>query len=178
GSPEPPPPPPGLPTGQNAPRPRQVRQPPPWDQERRHGARHRGLALDRQARGPGRPAAAERRDLGRAHRPRPGPLAGPQRPHPHGCLKEGDTPSWLYFLPTGLSDPAHPDWGGWGGRFRRAGRGLFRDAADTVGKVTDARATVWRWRPAFQADFAARMAWCVKPVRGANHPPVAVLNGD
>jgi hypothetical protein len=55
---------------------------------------------------------------------------------------------------------------------------LFRDASDTVGKVTDARATVWRWRPAFQADFAARMAWCVKPARGANHPPLAVLNGD
>jgi len=99
-------------------------------------------------------------------------------PNPHGCLKEGDTPSWLYFLPTGLSDPAHPDWGGWGGRFRPAGRGLFRDAADRVGTVTDARATVWRWRPAFQADFAARMAWCVKPARGANHPPLAVLNGD
>jgi hypothetical protein len=44
--------------------------------------------------------------------------------------------------------------------------------------VTDARATVWRWRPAFQADFAARMAWCVKPAKGANHPPVPVLNGD
>jgi Protein of unknown function (DUF1593) len=99
-------------------------------------------------------------------------------PNPHGCLKEGDTPSWLYFLPTGLSDPSHPSWGCWGGRFRPAGRGLFRDAADTVGKVTDARATVWRWRPAFQADFAARMAWCVKPARGANHPPHAVLNGD
>jgi hypothetical protein len=99
-------------------------------------------------------------------------------PNPHGCLKEGDTPSWLYFLPTGLGDPAHPDWGGWGGRFRPAGGGLFRDAADTVGKVADARATVWRWRPAFQADFAARMAWCVKPARGANHPPLAVLNGD
>jgi hypothetical protein len=99
-------------------------------------------------------------------------------PNPHGCLKEGDTPSWLYFCPTGLSDPAHPDWGCWGGRFRPAGRGLFRDAADTVGKVTDARATVWRWRPAFQADFAARMTWCVKPARGANHPPIAILNGD
>jgi hypothetical protein len=99
-------------------------------------------------------------------------------PNPHGCLKEGDTPSWLYFLPTGLSDPAHPDWGCWGGRFRRADGGLFRDAADTVGAVTDARATVWRWRPAVQADFAARMTWCVQPVRGANHPPVPVLNGD
>jgi hypothetical protein len=99
-------------------------------------------------------------------------------PNPHGCLKEGDTPSWLYFLPTGLSDPAHPEWGCWGGRFRAAGGGLFRDAADTVGKVTDARATVWRWRPAFQADFAARLTWCVKPARNANHPPHAVLNGD
>src|SRR5439155_13827122 len=54
----------------------------------------------------------------------------------------------------------------------------FRDATDTVGMVTDARATVWRWRPAFQADFAARMEWCVKPARGANHPRLAVLNGD
>jgi hypothetical protein len=99
-------------------------------------------------------------------------------PNPHGCLKEGDTPSWLYFLPTGLGDAAHPDWGGWGGRFRPSGGGLYRDAADTVGSVSDARATVWRWRPAFQADFAARMAWCVKPARGANHPPVPALNGD
>ena len=23
-------------------------------------------------------------------------------PNPHGTLKEGDTPSWLYFLPVGL----------------------------------------------------------------------------
>jgi hypothetical protein len=99
-------------------------------------------------------------------------------PNPHGCLKEGDSPSWLYFLPNGLSDPTHPEWGGWGGRFRSAGGGLFRDAADTVGRVTDVRATVWRWRPAFQADFAARMNWCVKPTRGANHPPMAVVNGD
>jgi hypothetical protein len=99
-------------------------------------------------------------------------------PSPHGCLKEGDTPSWLYFLPTGLSDPARPEWGCWGGRFRPAGGGLYRDAADTVGAVTDARATVWRWRPAFQADFAARMEWCVRPAGGANHPPLPVLNGD
>jgi hypothetical protein len=106
------------------------------------------------------------------------PTATWTAPNPYGCLKEGDTPSWLYFLPTGLGDPAHPDWGCWGGRFRHVGGGLFRDAADTVGAVTDARATVWRWRPAFQADFAARMTWCVQPARGANHPPFPVLNGD
>ena len=38
-------------------------------------------------------------------------------PNPHSALKEGDTPSWFYFRPTGLGDPQHPEWGGWGGRF-------------------------------------------------------------
>ncbi len=99
-------------------------------------------------------------------------------PNPHGVLKEGDTPSWFYFLPVGLGDPAHPEWGGWGGRFRPAGGGLYRDAADTVGDVTDARAAVWRWRPAFQAEFQARMDWCFKPFAGANHPPVAAFGKD
>src|SRR5207244_3169654 len=68
--------------------------------------------------------------------------------------------------------------GGWGGRFERAGRGLFRDARDTIGTVSDVRATVWRWRPAFQADFQTRLDWCVKPFPGANHPPRPVVNGD
>ena len=99
-------------------------------------------------------------------------------PNPHACLKEGDTPSWLYFLPIGLSDPKHPEWGGWGGRFRNETGRVYRDAPDTVGDVTDARASVWRWRPAVQADFAARMDWCVRPAGRANHPPAVVLNGD
>ena len=30
---------------------------------------------------------------------------------------EGDTPSWLALIPNGLSVPAHPEWGGWGGRY-------------------------------------------------------------
>ncbi|MDB5310182.1 MAG: hypothetical protein JWO38_4384 [Gemmataceae bacterium] len=106
------------------------------------------------------------------------PAATWTAPNPHATLKEGDTPSWFYFLPTGLGDPAHPEWGCWGGRFRGEKGGLYRDARDTVGEVTDARATVWRWRPAFQADFAARAQWCVKRVKEANHPPVPVLNGD
>jgi hypothetical protein len=108
-------------------------------------------------------------------------------PNPHVALKEGDTPSWFYFLPTGLSDPSHPDWGCWGGRYQRSQGGLFRDAADAIGDAKpgapstssgQARATVWRWRPDFQNDFAARMDWCVKPFAEANHPPTPVLNGD
>ena len=30
---------------------------------------------------------------------------------------EGDTPSWLGLIPNGLTNPEHPDWGGWGGRY-------------------------------------------------------------
>ena len=45
-------------------------------------------------------------------------------PNPHSTLKEGDTPSWFYFLPNGLGDPNHPEWGSWGGRFRKADGGL------------------------------------------------------
>lgn len=37
-------------------------------------------------------------------------------------------------------------------------------------------ATLWRWRDDFQRDFAARMDWCVKSYREANHPPVPQLN--
>ena len=55
---------------------------------------------------------------------------------------------------------------------------LFRDAQDTVNGVTDGRATVWRWRDAFQREFQARMDWCVQPRDGANHQPLAVCEGD
>ena len=32
-------------------------------------------------------------------------------------MMEGDTPSFLNLIDNGLSDPEHPDWGGWGGRY-------------------------------------------------------------
>lgn len=99
-------------------------------------------------------------------------------PNPHSTLKEGDTPSWFYFLPIGLSDPSQPEWGGWGGRFLWRNAGLYRDVQDSVENQSSARATVWRWRPAFQREFQARMDWCVQPPADANHPPVAVLNQD
>jgi hypothetical protein len=38
--------------------------------------------------------------------------------------------------------------------------------------------SVHRWRPAFQADFAARLDWCVRPLAAANHPPVVRIAGD
>jgi hypothetical protein len=55
----------------------------------------------------------------------------------------------------------------------------FNDAEDRVGEVADGRATVWRWRAAFQNDFAARMDWCVQARRtAANHAPAAVMNAN
>lgn len=92
-------------------------------------------------------------------------------------IKEGDTPSWFYFLRHGLNDPAQPGWGGWGGRFQREGT-VWRDTQDTVGSSTSRTATVWRWRPVYQADFQARLDWCVKDFAGANHAPLALLNGQ
>lgn len=41
---------------------------------------------------------------------------------------------------------------------------------------TGNKVTIWRWRDDFQNDFAARMDWCTKNFKEANHAPVAVLS--
>jgi hypothetical protein len=81
-------------------------------------------------------------------------------PNRYACLKEGDTPSWFFFLPRGGNDPRDPSRPGWGGQFQKAADGWFRDLPFANGK--DPRTTVSRWRPEFQADFAQRMKWCVE----------------
>ena len=80
-------------------------------------------------------------------------------PNPHACMKEGDTPSWFFFLPMGGNDPNDPTKPGWGGQYERATDGWYRDVLAKEG--FDPRTTVSRWRPDFQKDFAKRMAWCV-----------------
>jgi hypothetical protein len=40
------------------------------------------------------------------------------------------------------------------------------------------QATIWRWRTAFQHEFAARMDWTIKSFKEANHNPVVVVNGS
>lgn len=98
-------------------------------------------------------------------------------PNPHGALKEGDTPSWFYFRPIALNDPAHPEWGGFGGRFKKAEGGLWRDVPDVIDDKSDPRASVWRWRDIFQRDFAARMAWA-RGIERVNHPPAISFSGE
>ena len=99
-------------------------------------------------------------------------------PNPHGLMKEGDTPSWFFFLKNGLNCPAHPKYGGWGGRFIKNQRGYYSDATDSFQGETNARATVSRWRDDFQREFAARLDWCLTDFENANHTPVVVVNGN
>lgn len=108
-------------------------------------------------------------------------------------MMEGDSPSFLFLVKNGLNDPEHPDWGGWGGRYERytprkqkwhlvaETRPIWTDVQDEVlghdGEWhTTNHATIWRWRQAYQNDFAARMAWTILPYDEANHPPVVRLD--
>ena len=115
---------------------------------------------------------------------------------------EGDSPTFLYLIPNGLNTPEHPNYGGWGGRYEfytpplekdtlmnfpnipqiePESRPIWTNAVDSVVSSVDKKgyksnfATVWRWREAFQNDFAARMDWCKKPFKEVNHPPVPKL---
>ena len=114
------------------------------------------------------------------------------------CIHEGDTPAFLGLINNGLASFMSPTYGGWGGRYvwrqfygethpiwtqggdSYPGRDNSKDTvvgADGQTYTSD-QATIWRWRKAFQHDFAARMDWAVKDVRGANHNPDVVVNGQ
>ncbi|EOD43300.1 putative cellulose-binding protein [Neofusicoccum parvum UCRNP2] len=99
-------------------------------------------------------------------------------------IMEGDTPSFLGLLQNGLNTPEHPEWGGWGGRYKLVDAsgltGIFGNVADLSegmdGKTYFSQHTsIWRWRSAFQYDFAARMQWTVNAT-DANHHPIAIVN--
>ena len=123
-----------------------------------------------------------------------GPL-GKMYPYPC-CIHEGDTPSFLGLIDNGLASAMSPTYGGWGGRYvwRRfhgeprpfwtqggdayPGRDNSRDSVTVDERIyTSDQATIWRWRTAFQHDFAARMEWTIKGPRDVNHNPEAIVNG-
>jgi hypothetical protein len=113
------------------------------------------------------------------------------------CIHEGDTPAFLGLIDNGLASFMSPTYGGWGGRYvwrqfygetrpswtqggdSYPGRDNSKDTVAGVdGKAYSSdQATIWRWRKAFQHDFAARMDWTVKDAREANHNPEVVVNG-
>lgn len=102
-------------------------------------------------------------------------------------IMEGDTPAFLNLIDNGLAGEISPSHGGWGGRYKLRKpsgepRPIWTNSPDTLtvdGKsYTSPHATVWRWREAYQNDFAGRMDWCIAGNRpDANHHPVAVVNG-
>lgn len=109
---------------------------------------------------------------------------------------EGDTPSFLSLINNGLNVPERPEYGGWGGRYeyyiprflpyrnyshtKPEIRPIYADTEDEVmGKdgliYIDNHASIWRWRDAYQHDFAARMDWCLSGYENVNHPPIATI---
>lgn len=116
-------------------------------------------------------------------------------------MYEGDTPSFLYLLKNGLSDPECVSCGGWGGRFRRErvmnaneyshtrvdesayyDFYIFNDARDTWSyqgtEYNDVYCPLFRWREEYQNDFLARMKWTGLTYAEANHNPIIVVEGD
>jgi hypothetical protein len=107
-------------------------------------------------------------------------------------IMEGDTPSFLGLINNGLGSALSPAYGGWGGRYdyfksyAEEGK-IWTNSINSVDelmledgrKVASDQATIWRWREAFQHDFAARMDWCVATsFKGANHNPLITINGN
>ncbi|AEV98196.1 hypothetical protein A4D02_35200 [Niastella koreensis] len=117
---------------------------------------------------------------------------------------EGDSPSFMHEITTGLGDLENPDWGGWAGRYIKVRDNTWLDpvpdpkyvypegrwysktawgrmrSGDGATVTTDSNyrhyfEPIWRWAAAFQNDFAARADWCVKSFKEANHAPVVKL---
>jgi len=107
-------------------------------------------------------------------------------------IMEGDTPSFIGLISNGLGSRISPSYGGWGGRYvlcqtyaeTRPIWTSARGSQDTVTadnglEYTSDQATIWRWREAYQHDFAARMDWCIaETFNAANHNPIAAFNND
>lgn len=112
-------------------------------------------------------------------------------------IMEGDTPSYLGLLDNGLNAYRRPDWGGWGGRYvyrqphgethsiwTQGGDMFMRATSQDAVRGVDGQehvsdqATIWRWREAYQNEFAARMDWTVNDFAHANHNPLLVVNGN
>lgn len=117
------------------------------------------------------------------------------------AMFEGDTPSFLYLINKGLSDPECVYCGGWGGRFGRervknANKYshtkvnesayydfyIFNDAPDNWSykgiEYNDVYCPLFRWREDYQNDLLAKIQWTTLPYAGANHNPIIVIEGD
>ncbi|OOF90843.1 hypothetical protein ASPCADRAFT_178441 [Aspergillus carbonarius ITEM 5010] len=105
-------------------------------------------------------------------------------------IMEGDSPTLLYVIQNGLGDREHPRYGSWGGRYSAVcdtcdWDNHYSDAEDRVIGMNNQtfnsnKATIWRWREAYQNEFAARMQWTFSASeinKTWNHNPVVIVNG-
>jgi hypothetical protein len=133
-----------------------------------------------------------------------GPLCAAYRALDNGDFRsEGDSPAFIYLIPTGLETLNQPDYGGWGGRYVKVRENTWLDPVHEDGYMypdgrwcgntawgrlrlkmdipndtllTEYVKPIWRWIPAMQNDFAARADWCTKSFEDANHPPVVKID--
>ncbi|MEZ2338560.1 nucleoside hydrolase-like domain-containing protein [Mucilaginibacter sp. RCC_168] len=111
----------------------------------------------------------------------PNGLNEPERPNWGGWggryeyYKPAYDPKVKWIVP--LEEETRPFWTNAEDSFKpyKAGKwglALVKDTATYKGN----HVTLWRWREDFQNDFAARMTWCHKNYKDANHPPVVKLS--
>lgn len=92
---------------------------------------------------------------------------------------EGDTPSFIHAIPSGLSDPEIPSQISWSGYFEY---GLSRDSVtNAYTNYTGIPYTITTkyfeyFYPAMFNNFAARMDWASEGK--GNRNPVVIINGD
>jgi hypothetical protein len=111
-----------------------------------------------------------------------GPLGALYPTNTTHWLKEGDSMTFLYLVPTGMNDPERPGWGSWAGRYGRnetfPGKPYYwANQLDGWRGTTNRDNTLARWAVALQNDFRARLDWCVKARPQANHPPIVRVDG-
>jgi hypothetical protein len=142
--------------------------------------------------------------LYKAHMPGSHGLSGDTAFNVGDFRSEGDSPSFIYAINTGLRSMESPDFGGWGGRYIKIRENTWMDPVPVPDyEYPEGRyytKTAWgrsymrndypehqnlmnvyfkpltRWADVLQNDFAARADWCVKSYDEANHPPVVKLN--
>jgi hypothetical protein len=135
-----------------------------------------------------------------------GPLCSLYKSLDNGDFRsEGDSPSFMHAIPTGLRNLENPGWGGWAGRYTNVRDNTWLDPVSEPGYVypqgrwytstawgrqrinlnipndtmlVSYLKPIWRWMEAFQNDFASRADWCVESFEDANHPPVVELANE
>lgn len=97
-------------------------------------------------------------------------------------ISEGDSPSFLYLIDTGLRSMENPSYGGWGGRFGQVSDAMYQNVVMDYNPYSEQFETQYaltRWLDDFQNDFANRVDWTLTGDDSAvNHAPaVEVLEG-